>query len=277
MIAAAKTSRHAPLLPQRAVGGRARRRDDAVAHIRELVEQLGLSLGDRLPSERQLAERFGLSRGTIREALQFLAALNFVEIRHGGGCFVLLAASDSRGLRRSWVDWVATHRGRVLEILEVRLGCEMFAARLAARRAGPKALAKLVEALRVMKAAESAHDVPALVQSDLAFHAALMEAAGNKTLQELVSSLGEQLIPERAAVADLEGRAALSLAEHCAIYQAVQAGDAQAASLAMQHHLEGVRRDVLVHLLGDSDLPVAEPAARGETNSAHATETEERS
>ena len=265
MVSPARKRERPPASPgsERITGGGTLRRDDAVTQIRELIESLALKHGDRLPSERQLAERFGLSRGTVREALQFLAALNLVEIRHGGGCFVCACSNEVGGLRAGWLDWVTRHRGSILETLEVRLGCEMFAAQLAARRAGPTELAKLVEALRAMKTASETQDVPAFVQSDLAFHAALLEASGNATLQELVGALGKKLIPERAAIADISGRTVRSFAEHCAIYEAVQRGDAQAAALAMHHHLESVRHDVLVHLLGDAEVATAPAAPDG--------------
>jgi GntR family transcriptional repressor for pyruvate dehydrogenase complex len=247
-----KVRTSASMRPARVVAA-PRRRDDAVAKIRELIGHLKLKHGDRLPSERQLAERFRLSRGTVREALQFLAALNLVEIRRGGGCFVGVSLHESGRLRDGWLDWVNQNRGRVLETLEVRLGCEVFAARLAARRARPAELTKLVDALRKMKAASDTQDAPGFVQSDVDFHSALLQASGNETLQGLVGALGKELIPERAAIAGITGRIARSFGEHCTIYKAVQRGDAPAAARAMQLHLESVRHDVLVHLLGDVD------------------------
>jgi len=231
------------------------RRDGAVKQIRELIERLSPENGERLPSERKLAEQFGLSRGTVREALQFLAALDLVEIRHGGGCFVR-APSDG-GLRTRWRNWVSEHRGEVLESLEVRLGCEMFAVRLAARRAGPADLAQLVETLKGMKVAGETGDVATFLQSNLAFHAGVLRASGNTILQELVGALGKDLIAERAAILDISGRAARSLAEHTAIYRAIQSGNAQAGAAAMYAHLESVRRDLLRHLLDDSDAAQA--------------------
>ena len=255
-VTARKKQRAPELHEHRGPNAAARRRDNALARIRKLIAQMKLGPGERLPGERQLAAKFNLSRGTIREALQFLAALNLVEIRHGGGCFLRAASGDTAKVRAGWREWVAQHRGRVLETLEVRLGCETFAARLAARRAGPGELEKLVEALRAMKVAAEARDVPAFVQSDVDFHAALLQAAGNKTLEELVGALGKALIPERAAILDVSGRAPRSFAEHNAIYEAVRQGDPQAAAQAMHQHLESVRRDVFVHLLGDAAVDV---------------------
>ena len=270
MVVTARKKQRASTGPElRAPTAANRRRDNALARIRKLITQLKLGPGDRLPGERQLAAKFKLSRGTIREALQFLAALSLVEIRHGGGCFLRAASGDNEQVRAGWRDWVAQHRGRVLETLEVRLGCETFAARLAARRAGPSELEKLVEALRGMKIAAETHDVPAFVQSDIDFHAALLQAAGNKTLEELVGALGRALIPERAAILDVSGRAPRSFAEHTAIYEAIRQGDPQAAAHAMHQHLESVRRDVFVHLLGDAAVDVTKQKQIAEGLSAN--------
>lgn len=86
-VTARRKQRASEAHENRAPTAATRRRDNALARIRKLIAQLKLGPGDRLPGERQLAAKFNLSRGTIREALQFLAALSLVEIRHGGGCF----------------------------------------------------------------------------------------------------------------------------------------------------------------------------------------------
>lgn len=225
--------------------GAARRWEHVVTGIRELIRRDGLKQGDRLPGERQLAERFGVSRGTVREAMQFLGAIGLVATRHGDGS-VLRAASSST-LRNTWRDWVAKHQGRVLELIEARMGSEMLAAELAARRAGPEHLERMAEALRAMKAAR---DATAFVQCDLAFHSAVLQAAGNRTLREIAEALGAELVPERAALADLAGRVTRSHAEHLAIYAAIRAGDAARAREAVRAHLASVQHDVLIEVLG---------------------------
>lgn len=230
------------------------RRRDAITHIRNLIRETGLQVGDCLPGERQLAERFSISRGTVREAIQFLVALGQLETRQGGGCFVRATSSDAKLLRNWWLDWSALHRGRVLEVIEVRLACETLAAELAARRAGPAELAHMVDALRIMKGSVASNDPAEFVQSDLAFHDALLRAAGNSALHDLVSALSKDLIPNRAAIVDVPGRLEQSFTQHSAIYSAIQSGDAEAAASAMRRHLQSVRHDILIHLLGDSDV-----------------------
>lgn len=237
-------------------GGEERRRAAVVQQIRELIERLGLKPGDRLPSERRLAVQFGVSRGSVREALQFLALMGLIEIRRGGGSYLQTAPAVPRHTREWWRRWVVEHRTMVLETLEVRLGAEVFAARLAAQRAGPEDIERLLSAMQAMRAACAADpfDTGRFVDCDLNFHDALLAAAGNRILRDLILALGEELLPERAAVTDVEGRAAKTYAEHMAIFDAVRAGDPDAAAAAMKRHIESVRQDVLTHVLADSSV-----------------------
>jgi len=250
-----------------AVTGGTRRRDDVVSRIRRLILEQELRPGDRLPGERQLAREFGVSRGLVREAIQFLATIGLLKVRHGGGSFLQVTPGDTRRLRRSWREWVSDNRGLVLETLEVRIGAEAFAAELAAQRASPEDLERMVRALHVMRAANDSGDTAALVQSDLAFHEAVLGATGNKTLREFLGALGSELIPERAAVWDLEGRIERSFAEHFAIYEAIRAGDRQGAAQAMRRHIESVRGDILSYVIGDVGLDRPQSEAGAETES----------
>jgi GntR family transcriptional repressor for pyruvate dehydrogenase complex len=233
--------------------GERRRRAEVVQMIRDLIGVLELQPGDRLPSERQLALRFGVSRGSVREAIQYLAFMGLVEVCHGGGSYLLPAPGKLADIHRSWHQWVRDHSGKVLETLELRLGTEAFAAGLAAQRAGPEDLERLVSSMQAMRNACAAPsiDTARFVECDIAFHDALLQAAGNRILSDLIRALAEELLPERAAVTSLDGRAIKTYEEHLAIYEAVRNGDPQGASEAMRRHIASVRQDVLSRLLDD--------------------------
>jgi GntR family transcriptional repressor for pyruvate dehydrogenase complex len=222
--------------------------------IRALIERHDLRPGDRLPGERQLAAEFGVSRTSVREALQYLAIMGVLDIRHGGGSYLEGSAAALGEARDWWRRWVIDNRVRVLETLELRLGTEVFAARLAAQRAGPEDLDRLLGAMQAMRAAcaSPAVDTAAFVECDLEFHDAMMQAAGNGMLRDLMRTASEQLLPERAAVTDLDGRVRRTYDEHLAIFEAVRAGDGEAAAQAMTRHVLSVRHDVLLHLLADT-------------------------
>jgi GntR family transcriptional repressor for pyruvate dehydrogenase complex len=242
-----------------------RLKEQAVRQIRRLIEDGALRPGDRLPAERQLSAQFGISRGTVREALQLLEAIGLLEIRQGEGAFVRATVADDGRLRLEWRDWVLRHRDRVREMLEVREGLEALAAELAASRRGQAGLAQMAAALEQMAAGGAAGDIALLVDADLLFHDGLARAAENGVLRDLASTLGRELVPERAAVFGTEGRPQRSIVEHREIYDAVRAGDPRAARVAARQHIASVRRDLEVRVL---QRPPADGILSGPTRPA---------
>jgi GntR family transcriptional repressor for pyruvate dehydrogenase complex len=232
-------------------------KERVIQQLTRLIEGGVLEPGDQLPSERELSEELQVSRGTVREAVQFLGALGLVEVRHGSGTFVRLGTDPSK-LRDEWRDWTIRHAERIHDLLELRKGLEPFAAELAAQRAGEEQVAAMEDALKQMEPAVDSPDVTGLIQADLAFHHALCAAAGNAALSEFADALGEQLVRERGVIWNLPGRPARSLVEHRAIYEAVRAGDPARARQAAYEHLTSVEVD-----LGDSVLSPRETTTKG--------------
>jgi len=225
--------------------------------LRRLIEDGSLQPGQQLPSERELGEQLQVSRGTVREAIQFLHALGLVDIRHGTGTFVTGGSDDRQHLRREWRGWTRRHSSRVHELLEVRRGLEAHAAELAASRRQRPGLDAMAEALEQMRDAVRNSDLTGLVESDVMFHRGLCEAAGNGALVELAEALGTRLLKERAALWDIPGRARRSLDEHSRIDAAVRAGDGRRARGHVLAHLTSVEKDIdnLVAAPGQPDDP----------------------
>ena len=232
-------------------------KERVIRQLTRFIEEGVLKPGDQLPSERELSEELRVSRGTVREAVQFLGALGLVEVRHGSGTFVRLG-TDPSALRDEWRDWTIRHAERIHDLLELRKALEPFAAELAAQRAGDEALAAMEDALEEMQPALDLPDVAGLIQADLAFHHALCAASGNAALSEFADTLGQQLVRERATIWNLPGRPARSLVEHRAIYDAVRTRDPARARLAALEHLSSVEED-----LGASVLSPRETTKRG--------------
>lgn len=218
-------------------------KEQVLAQLRGLLDDGTLKAGDQLPSERELSEQLGVSRGTVREAVQFLEALGIVKVRHGQGTFVRATVATAE-LHEEWRAWTLRHSGRIRDLLEVRRGLESFAAELAAKRREQRELRGLEEAVAEMAEAIGSGDITALVQADIHFHHRLCAAAGNAALVELADALGDQLLRERAATWDIPGRPQRSLTEHTAIFDAVNAGDAAGARAALIAHLDSVERDL---------------------------------
>ncbi|MBS1888676.1 MAG: FadR family transcriptional regulator [Actinobacteria bacterium] len=217
-------------------------KEQAERQLLALIENGTLKPGDRLPSERELSEQLRVSRGTVRAAIQFLAALGMLEVHHGSGTVV--SSRNRAELQGEWREWTARHAGRIRELLEVRRGLDAFAAELASASPLKGALATMEATIGRMREADDEDDPTTAVQADLQFHEAIGEATGNAALVGLIDSIGEELVQERAAVWSSSARRKRSIEEHTLIYEAIRAGDAAAARAAALAHLESVERDI---------------------------------
>lgn len=216
--------------------------------FRRIAEQLAAMIargdlppGSRLPAERDLATRLGVSRPSLREALIALELEGLVEVRGGSGVYVRARApappaadADAPG---------------PFDVLEARAVVEPECAALAARREATArgAVAEAFARLAAARAAGLADD-----EADRGFHLAIGEASGNAALARLVASLWrDQGAPLASRLTDLAvspARRRDNLAEHAAIAEAIAAGDATAARAAMRRHLAAVRRARLAAL-----------------------------
>ncbi|RKT52247.1 FadR/GntR family transcriptional regulator [Saccharothrix australiensis] len=193
--------------------------DDAILRVKEMITSGELKPGDRLPREADLAERLGLSRNSLREAVKALSLVRVLDVRQGDGTYVSsLRADDLLGALSFVLD---LHRGEdsVLEVLQVRRILEPAAAALAAQRIEPDE----VVALRALcDAGEQATSVDELVEHDLAFHRAVARCSGNAYLARLLDTLAGPTVRVRIWRGITRGGAVdRALAEHRAIVDAL--------------------------------------------------------
>lgn len=213
-------------------------------HVRneivDAIQEGKLSAGARLPSERELAEQFGVSRVVIREGLRSLEARSVIEVRPGRGAFV--SQSPNGALSRSWRSWLVAHRSEVLELLAVREAMEQLAARRAAERATPPDVQRLLENWERFEA-EARRPFPRierLVELDVAFHHLIAEMGGGSLLPKLIDELAIVLRESRRATFSLQGRGEISAVEHRRIVDAIAAHDPAAAAAALVEHMRSV-------------------------------------
>ncbi|HYV16892.1 MAG TPA: FadR/GntR family transcriptional regulator [Conexibacter sp.] len=206
--------------------------EQVVERLREFIDTQRLQPGDRLMSERELAERLGVSRTSVRQALTALRVMGFVEIRHGDGVYLLRAPGDViPNLASEIVGSEVDHP----MIWEVREGIEVQAARLAARRRSDADVAAMREALDLMETAIAGGDDGIL--EDRRFHHAIVAAAGNPLLRQLTDQLADLI--DRTSEASLThvGRPPISLKRHRAILAAIERQDEAAAAEQMRRHV----------------------------------------
>lgn len=183
-------------------------------------------------SERELAERLGVSRTSVRQALTALRVVGLIEIRHGEGIYLLRSARDliptlAANLAESEVDHPM--------IWEVREAVEVQATRLAARRRTDADLDEMRVALDEMAAdIGSGGDG---VDGDRRFHHAITVAAHNPLLEQLIEQLADVIDRTSAASLTLSGRPRISLETHRAILDAIAARNEPAAAEAMRDHV----------------------------------------
>ena len=204
--------------------------ETALHGLRTLIADGSLQPGDRMPSEGELSERLGVSRGSIREAIRTLSALGVVETRRGAGTYVgeLRAADMIRTLSLT-VGLLPLES--ILELYELRRVLEAHAVALSAARCDDATLAGLGDLLDRLEVSEDVDEQSAL---DHEFHMGIARLCGNESLTSMVAVLRSRsraypvLTPETKRVSD---------AGHRAILRALVSRDPVAASVAAAAHV----------------------------------------
>jgi GntR family transcriptional repressor for pyruvate dehydrogenase complex len=212
------------------------RLSDKVADLLlETIHDQGLEPGERLPSERELGEQFGVSRTVIREAVRALAAKGVIDVRTGSGLRV--AAVDPATVSESMSLFL---RGRTTldypKVHEVRTMLEVEIAGLSAERATRQDLADLTAIYDGMEADD---DVEASSRHDVEFHRAIARATHNELHLLLLDSIGNALLAIRRENLAAGSRAD-TLALHHQILERIAARDRDGARDAMREHLDNV-------------------------------------
>lgn len=190
--------------------------------------------GTRMPSERQLAESFGVGRFVVREALKSLGLMGLLEVRQGDGTYV--RPPDSSLLPRV-VEWgLLVGESRTNDLVETRQHLEPITARLAAERRSEPQLKDIQTHLHEMRDAE---DNAIFVDADVAFHMSIAAATGNAVLSNMLTSIASLLKVWIRNVVDAAESREPSYREHVPIYDAIAVQDVAAAGDAMASHMEG--------------------------------------
>ncbi|UOQ89607.1 FadR family transcriptional regulator [Agromyces endophyticus] len=213
--------------------------DEAILRIKEMIISGELAPGDRLPPEKELSERLGLSRSSLREAVKALEVIRVLDVRRGDGTYV--TSLEPRLLLEAMSFVVDLHDDHsVLEIFAVRRILEPAAASLAARNATETDLERLRESVAGV---DHAADVEGLVDHDLEFHRGIADAGGNGYLASLIDSLSSHTVRARIwRGITQESAVERTLQEHHAILDAIAAGDADLASALTVVHVSGVEQ-----------------------------------
>ncbi len=220
---------------------------------RKLVDHLvtdgRLKPGDRLPSERQLAETLGIGRSAVRDAIRSLSLLGLIEVRQGSGSYV--KEPDSEVLPQI-IEWgMMLGERNIMDLIEARSHIETAVASLAAERKSSDDLEAIKRHLDAMSSATSTGE---FVEADVAFHIALAKAAGNSVFLDIITSAQSLLRVWITRVIDAADSTDSFHSEHFAVFEAISVGDAEGARVFMQRHMDHASKELASSLAqSDSD------------------------
>lgn len=214
--------------------------EQIVQQIEQRILSRELKVGDQLPSERELAEQFGVSRTAVREAIKALHEKGLVVVLVGKGTFIANGTPDAVRHTLNLLLKGDSARG-YLNLVELREILEPEIAALAAVRITDEYVAVLQESMDKMEVAID--DVEEFVEADLDFHLALAEATQNPFIPALLDPIIDIMREQRILITLVKGVAQHGQYNHKIIVDAINRGDPQAAREAMRHHLEQIRKD----------------------------------
>lgn len=235
---------------------RRRLHEDIVQQFHALIRQGKLKHGDRLPSERDLAERFRVSRSSVREAIRSLELQGLVVSRRGAGTFINTENLDS--VVALVASALSTDDEDLTDIFEMRHLLEPSLAALAAQRSTTEEVEHMRQILEEQRRQIEAGETG--VESDTAFHFALASATHNAAVIKVVSAVEDILQKSRDQSLQEPGRPQRSLASHRQILDMIEARNVTGAQRAMEHHLTAVEPATMA----SDSVPAQEHVPAGE-------------
>ena len=202
-----------------------------VEHLRAYVVEAGLSAGDRLPSERELSERLGVSRASVRQAIVALEVQGILEVKHGEGTFLRAARVDTLPIAE-----LAELKRRLPDVLDAREAIEVKLAELAAERRTEADLAAIDAALRTMQ--QEIDRGTTGEHGDHDFHQSVVRAAHSELLASMYALILKDIELSSHETVDQIGTPATLLEQDRRISGAIRSRDGAGAATAMREHLK---------------------------------------
>ena len=209
--------------------------EEIVQQIRELIHQGTLKSGDRLPPERELAERFLVSRSSLREAIRTLELQGIVVSRPGAGTFINISSLES-----TIVPPLTGVQGGLKDVLELRSVLESQIAALGAERATIDNVRRMAESLQQQERQIAKGETG--IEGDTAFHLAVVQASQNSAFEHMFTTITDTLHEPRSQSFKSPGYPERSLESHRYILQLILERDIEGAREAMTHHISVVEK-----------------------------------
>lgn len=234
--------------------------DAVAASLERRILEGSLKAGDRLPPERELAAELGVSRPSLREAIQKLASKGMLQSKQGGGTFVTDSLNST--FFDPWHDMLGNHPNLREDMLEFRHMLEGQAAAWAAERATEADLLRLEQTFTALCNAFSSDDADCRSEADIAFHQAIGDAAHNALLGHMSAALlrlmHDNIRLNLDELKSIPAASSLLMNQHAAIYHAIREHKPQAARNAAATHIDFVRETLAQSLRSAARRETAE-------------------
>jgi len=215
--------------------------ESVIVQIMNLIENNKLKPRDKLPPERELAEKLSISRGSLREAFRVLESRGLIKSKPGGGRYIREIRENGNNTENIILS---LEKSSILELLEAREIFEVKIVKLAAQRATVEDIKSIEKALNKMNEEEELKD-DKKTESDTEFHLAIAGASHNFVFVNIIKLYLDLLRDTREKTQQIPGRREERLREHQAILQAIKEHDSKKAGEAMLKHLRNIREIVV--------------------------------
>ena len=215
--------------------------ESVMEQIMNLLKNKELKPGDQLPPERELAEKFSISRGSLREAFRVLESRGLIKSKPGGGRFIRELKKDTIINAENII--LSLEKSSILELLEAREMFEVKIAEVAAQRAIPEDIELIKKSLSNAKKEEKLDDKE--MKRDTEFHIAVARASHNFVFINILKLHLDLLRETRGKTWQISGRKKEQQQEHQNIFKAIKEHNSKKASETMLKHLIGVRKAIM--------------------------------
>ena len=211
--------------------------ESVIDQIMDLVKRSELKPGDKLPPERELAEKLSISRNSLREAFRVLESRGLIKSKAGGGRYIREIRKNGHNSTENII--LSLEKSSILELLEAREMFEVKIAKIAAQRATPEDIKLIEMVLNKMKKKEELKDEKK-TESDTEFHLAIASTSHNFVFVNIIKLHLDLLKETRGKTWQIPGRREKQYQEHQAILQAIREHNSKKAGEAMLTHLKNV-------------------------------------
>jgi GntR family transcriptional repressor for pyruvate dehydrogenase complex len=213
-----------------------------VDNLQRIIQQRDLKPGDKMPTEKELVELFGVGRSTVREALRMLQATGEVEFLQGRGAFVAEKTEDPQVSAKDWFNVLGL---KVADFMEMRIAVEPVSVRIAIQRATDKEVGRLMKAHNLFIKSIESGDPLQLAAYDDAFHMEIARATHNELFINTQVAIQECFFEARVRSFSIHERITGAIAPHQNILNAFYTKDAEAGYQAMLEHMTQAFKEIV--------------------------------